>query len=103
MPREQVPPRCRVLSPLCGWALVRTESPEEQTGFELSVPLARHLLKSTTVFFERRCRPLLRPSQSSRFSAGRGLIESVEELRGGDSVIPGQAVACACSVAVGVA
>ena len=34
---------------------------------------------------------------------GRGLIEPVEELRGGASMIPGQAVACACSVAVGVA
>jgi transposase len=33
---------------------------------------------ATTVFFERRCRPLLRPSRGWRFSAGRGLIEPVE-------------------------
>ena len=31
------------------------------------------------------------------------MTETAEELRGGASMIPGQAVACACSVAVGVA
>ena len=30
-------------------------------------------------------------------------FEPVEELRGGASIIPDQAVACACSVTVGVA
>jgi len=43
------------------------------------------------------------PTEFADPSTWKRPFEPVEELRGGASMIPGQAVACACSVAVGVA
>ena len=37
-PTRSPPPRCRVLSRLCGWAPVKTDSPAEGAGFEPLVP-----------------------------------------------------------------
>ena len=69
----------------------------EQKGFEPPVPQGRYFLKKHNCLLREPMSPSFEPSQGSFIR--EGLFGLVEELCSGAFMIPGQAVACACSVA----